>query len=505
MIQLTSEAIAGFSDSLLRPKFDGALPIPTFHRELWDVCTSKDRFVAIAAPRGFGKSTAVTLTYLLAALLFRNKSYVLILSDTQSQSVQFLGDVKRELSDNEDLVALFGVKGFTKDTEDDIIVQFDDGHEFRVQAKGAEQKLRGLKWSNRRPDLILCDDLEGDEQVQSKDRRDKFRRWFFGAVIPSLSKDGQIRIVGTILHFDSLLQSFMPEAYCKGIKARYLKTDGIKTWADCYASWKAIKYRAHDPDFSKLLWPEKMGIKQLKELRTDYEDRGMLDVFYREYLNEPIDESTAFFKKEDLLPMDAEDRKKKLTYYITCDLAISETSRSDYTVFTVAGMDEQRKLYLVNVIKMKAAGDIIASTILELHKVYEPELFGVEAGMIQKAIWPFLQEKMMADGVFPKLKLLTVHGRNKMIRAGSILARMKAGAVRFDKESDWYADFENELLRFPRAIHDDQVDAWAHMGQLLDKMREGPSEADLLLLHYEEEMEELGEDSIDNRNAVTGY
>ena len=92
-----------------------------------------------------------------------------------------------------------------------------------------------------------------------------------------------------------------------------------------------------------------------------------------------------------------------------------------------------------------------------------------------------------------------------MIRAGSILARMKAGAVRFDKESDWYADFENELLRFPRAVHDDQVDAWAHMGQLLDKMREGPSESELLMLHYEEELEDLGEDSIDNRNAVTGY
>ncbi len=35
----------------------------------------------------------------------------------------------------------------------------------------------------------------------------------------------------------------------------------------------------------------------------------------------------------------------------------------------------------------------------------------------------------------------------------------------------WQADFESELLRFPTAVHDDQVDALGLIGQLLDSIR----------------------------------
>jgi rhodanese-related sulfurtransferase len=75
-----------------------------------------------------------------------------------SQAAQFLSDIKATLAENEQIRNLFKIKEFVKDTEDDIIVMCEDGHMFRIQAKGAEQKLRGLKWNNKRPDLIVCDD-----------------------------------------------------------------------------------------------------------------------------------------------------------------------------------------------------------------------------------------------------------------------------------------------------------------------------------------------------------
>ena len=81
-----------------------------------------------------------------------------------------------------------------KDTEDDCIVKFTDGTEFRIAAKGSEQKMRGLKWNNKRPDLIVGDDLENDEIVLNTERRQKFKRWFYGALVPSLSQTGVIRI-----------------------------------------------------------------------------------------------------------------------------------------------------------------------------------------------------------------------------------------------------------------------------------------------------------------------
>ena len=51
-VQLTSDIIKGFVGTCLINRFDDASQIPKFHEEMWDLCTSKNRFVAISAPRG---------------------------------------------------------------------------------------------------------------------------------------------------------------------------------------------------------------------------------------------------------------------------------------------------------------------------------------------------------------------------------------------------------------------------------------------------------------------
>jgi hypothetical protein len=95
----------GFVGSLACAKrFDGSVPSPACHREWWELCTSSERYVAIAAPRNHAKSTAITFAYTLAATLFRERKFVLIVSDTESQAVNFLGLIKQELSENQDLI-----------------------------------------------------------------------------------------------------------------------------------------------------------------------------------------------------------------------------------------------------------------------------------------------------------------------------------------------------------------------------------------------------------------
>jgi len=149
-------------------------------KQAWDFCCSKYPLVAISAPRGHAKTTGVTVSYGLATLLFRQRKFMLLVSDTEAQAMMFLGFFKEHLQDNPALIDLFGLKRneegkvvFIKDTESDIIVQMTDGHKFRVIAKGAEQKLRGLIWNGTRPDIILVDDCENDELVQNKERREK--------------------------------------------------------------------------------------------------------------------------------------------------------------------------------------------------------------------------------------------------------------------------------------------------------------------------------------------
>jgi phage terminase large subunit-like protein len=109
---------------------------------------------------------------------------------------------------------------------------------------------------------------------------------------------------------------------------------------------------------------------------------------------------------------------------------------------------------------------------------------------------------MVKNGIYINSYVLPTTS-DKLSRARSIQARMRAAACKFDKEADWYLDFEDELLKFPRDKHDDQVDAWAHMGLMLDKMWQ----ADTPKEEEEEEYDEMvkGASGGEGRNATTGY
>lgn len=504
---LTSDVIAGFVGSVLASRFDGQAASPQFHRECWDLCTSKNKYVAIAAPRGHAKSTAVTLGYGLATLLFRERKFMLLVSDTESQASLFLGLFKQELQENEDLIALFDLKknekglvSFAKDSETDIVVEFNDGHKFRIIAKGAEQKLRGLIWNGSRPDIIMCDDIENDELVMNKERREKMRRWFRSALLPSISDSGIVRVVGTILHMDSLLESMMPS-----LSDRFTVEEELKTFSTKPKGlWKSVKYKAHNEDFSTLLWPEKKSASEFKAKYEQAKMDGALDVYSQEYLNYPLDESVSIFKKGDFLPIKEEMMDAHLHYYITADLAISEKEKADYSVFLIAGIDENKRIHVKNVIRDRLDGREIVETLLALQRLYEPEAIGIEEMQVSQAIGPFLREEMVAQNTYISLVPLKHMGQDKVTRSRSIQARMRAKGVLFDKDSDWYPAFETEVLTFPRGKKDDQVDAFSYLGRMLDKLIEAPTKEEMEEDAYRDDilLSGLGDTG---RSSLTGY
>lgn len=506
-MKLNADVIEGFVGSILSSKFDDAVKSPPFHREGWELFTSKEKMVALAAPRGHAKTTGMTVSYGLATLLFRERKFMLLVSDTESQAAMFLGYFKEQLQENQPLVDLFGLKKndkgqvqFIKETETDIIVEFEDGHKFRVIAKGAEQKLRGLIWSGSRPDIILCDDMENDELVMNKDRREKMRRWFYSALLPCLSTKGIIRVVGTILHMDSLLERLMPKQF-----GRNSVQEPLKLWSKIKVSgWTSIKYRAHTDDFSQVLWPEKHSKDTLLQKRQEYYDMGMPDVYSQEYLNIPLDESVAYFKRNDFEYITEEDKKLPLKYYITVDLAIAEHEKADYSVFIVAGVDEMRRIHVKQVIRERFDSKDIVDTVLALQRIYDPEVIGIEDTQITKSIGPFLREEMVRQNVYPSVIPLKHGGKDKIQRARSIQARMRAKTVKFDKQAEWYQSFEDELTRFPRDVHDDQVDAFAYLGMLLNTLIEAPTQEEQEEEDYLYDLESSGSTN-DGRSALTGY
>ena len=504
---LDKEIMEGFVASCLTPYFDGAVAFRDFHRDLWELCTNeKDQFIAVCAPRRHSKSTTVTISYTLAAALFRQSKFAIIVSDTVAQSVLFLGQIKQILEDSKQIQSLFGLptdeKGlvYEKCTEDDIIIRFKDGRKFRIMAKGAEQKLRGLLFEGSSPDLIICDDILNEELVANKDRRDKLRRWFYGSLIPCRSKDGRLIMVGTPMNLDDILESLMPSERSSNTIVEDLKTSTIKR----VGMWRTVKYRAHNADFSKILWPEMHSKQSLLEMRHEMTEQGIPEVYSCEMLCNPVDDSIRYFRRLDFLPITEEDRKKNLTYYITADLAISLKDRADYTAIVVAGMDSAGQLQVVNCVRERLAGDEIVATLLALQKVYNPMAVGIEDTQVTKAIGPYLNRAMYESGNYMNVVLLKPHRQDKIQRARAIQARMRAGQVKFDKSSEWWPQFEDECLTFPRARHDDVVDALAYQGILIDLMTEGLTAEEIKEDEYNEEYEhsDLAEQG---RSLLTGY
>src|SRR5688500_9417726 len=123
---------------------------------------------------------------------------------------------------------------------------------------------------------------------------------------------------------------------------------------------------------------------------------------------------------------------------------------------------------------------------------------------VSKAIGPFLREEMAKTGVYVNLKPLKHQGKDKPSRGRSIQARMRAHGVKFDKEGEWYNKFEDELIKFPRSARDDQVDAFAYLGMMLDSIIEAPTHEELEEEEYYNELHAAERGDV-GRSQLTGY
>lgn len=498
-MKLTADVIYGFTNSLLASRFDSPKSTPEFHLELWNLMCSTTSKVAVAAPRGHAKSTAVTHSYTLANICFRLKQHIMIVSDTEGQAVDFLRDIKAELIENEALIELFDIKKLAKDRDAEAIVEFNDGHRIRIVAKGSEQKVRGIKWRNKRPDLIICDDLENDEIVMNEDRRDKFRKWFYNALIPCGSQDCLIRVVGTILHLDSLLERIMPPLNSDKTVTRGLGQYGS---GQMDSSWESARFKAHDEEYTQILWPSQHSKERLKAVRQSYVDQGFPEGYSQEYLNYPIDESTAYFRKRDFLPLSETDQPEE--YYVSADLAISERKQRAYTVFCVASMTSKNKLRFKEVIRFRGDTLEIIEELFRLQNIYKPECFFIEQENIARTLGPVLNKEMQERNIYLTIEKMQAT-QDKIKRARALQARMRAGMVEFDTEADWYPQFQQELLQFPRGAYMDQVDSAAWIALGLDKITIAPTKAQVEFDMWEMEQEESYSDYDYGRNYITGY
>ena len=485
---LTARLVEAFCLTYLRSGFDDPKPTPQFHREGWEMYCSAAEKACIVAPRGHAKSSAFTHVFSLATVLFRVETYVILISTNEELAIEHLGDITRELSENETLIRDFKIAKFATLSKTEIIVEFTDGEQFRILARGSGQKLRGRKWRGKRPGLIVCDDLEDDEQVENKERRDKFRRWFNRAVIPALRRGGKVRVHGTILHEDSLLNRLRKN----------------KAWVSRF-------YKAHKSidNFTEILWPEQFTEAILRAIRQSFIEDHDSNGYSQEYLNDPSDNLENYLRSTWFQPMEDVHLESPMEICVGVDFAVSKADKANRTSFTVGGVDEKNQLHIVGQLVDRWDTEEIIDKMFWIYKTYDPQAFYVEDGVIWKAVEPILNSEMRKQNIYFYCEPIT-STKDKAIRGRSLQKRMKSLSVFFDKEAHWYAEYEAELMRFTGhsdAVLDDQFDSTAILSRGLDiaPLRSHDNFATEEELSHREQALLAQARGGDGRSDVTGY
>ena len=421
-------------------------PTAEFQTEMFALTErNQPETIAVMAFRGSAKSTICNLSYALWSVLGKQeKKFVILISFNQVQAKQHLGNIKRELESNELLASDFGPFS-PSDDEWAASALVLPKYGCKLLAASFDQNIRGMRFNQYRPDLIIADDVEDSGLVKTKEGRDKTFQWFTRDILPLGDQQTKIMVLGTLLHEDCLLMRLM-----NSIK------EGNRRGS--YRFYPLLDSKTHQP-----LWPGKFPDEQsILELKKKIGDER---AWQQEYLLKIIPDDFQVIRKEwikyyDKIPDPPKYRGVSSAYTVHgVDLAISLKDSADYTAIVSArvyGFMDTLKVYILP----RPVNERLTSlqTIARIKGIYKGTYTGwgnyfmVEDVGYQGSIVEQLQkEGVPAEGV-------KVFGQDKRSRLASVSHIIEAGKVYFPNDGSC-KDLVTELLGLGIENHDDLVDA----------------------------------------------
>lgn len=418
---------------------------PPFHLELIRKNFSKQNEYS-AAPRGFGKTTINQLC-MMYSVVNKMDEFIVIVEKTFGEASEILRSIRDEFATNERVLLVYGdmigkddtgtFNEKAKDAEGDMLI-----NGVRLRAKGFNQPIRGLKSKEWRPTTIYCDDIEEDAHINSIDQRDKYKANFTQGIIPAVDIDGNIKMVGTILHHDSLL------------------TNQVNMHNGTI--WRAFDVK--DPE-NTLLWPERWTYERLMEKKHQMTVDGFgSSKFSQEYLNEPIDDTKRPFKWE-WLQKTYKDLPEFLEIYAAIDVADSAHENSDYTGVVVVAIDNTHKWHILYAKRYNVTVTGLIDVVFDIWQKFKPNRIGVEKKAFEDQVQPLLKVRSEQTGIYPSVVELKHGGKRKEDRImGALQGRFENDAILFTKGfPEDQKILQGELYDFPRGKNDDLADALAYI------------------------------------------
>lgn len=432
---------------------------------------------ADAAPRGNAKSTWTTFGLPLWCIAYKHRRYIMPVSETAAQAESFLSFIKVELESNERLKQDFPEMCGEGPVWRALMIITRNG--VKVQAAGAGQKLRGFRHGSKRPDLVIGDDLENDEQVRSPEQRKKLESWFFKALMKIGQPDTVFIVVGTILHYDSLLSTLLKRPGWKGRKFRsviqYSASRLWEEWERIFADitiGKEAAEAAADAFFvankremlagTDVLWPEREPYYYLMKMRVA-EGRANFD---SEKQNEPINPEDCLFAEDDIQFWD--DDEVDLTdvpLYGVVDPSMGKKSKRHDPSAILAGRFKNGILYVEIADIDKRHPDKIILDILAYHERESFQAFGCETVQFQEFFKQVLEDQAHKRGLTLNVAEIKSH-TDKYLRIQTLQPWIKNGWIRIRRH---HATLLQQLIQYPMADHDDGPDALEMLKSLVEK------------------------------------
>ena len=467
------------NDENLIPKGGNYDNMSEFHHEFCSMLSSVakdevDEHIAWACPRQHAKTAYGTNIYPVHQAVYRHRTFIIVVSETVTVAGTFIQWGNRQLKFNRKLIEDFGMLLFERPSSNEI----DNKEEYvtqngvKVMARGAGGQMRGMRYGSTRPQLMILDDLESEEDVRTKEQRAKILAWFNEEALPAIDKSkGKVIYVGTILSFDSLLDVVIRED--KRFRSRrYKAVESYATNSDLWDEWKDI-YLADDEDASKkarqfyednedkmlegtkLLWGEYWTYYDFMVLLTNMGVKS----FTQEYQNEPTDEERQIFKVEQFFYYDEGQTfsHEQFEFYAGIDFAMGKEKGDFSAMVTLAKNRTTGVCYVVDVFNKRLHPKEFIEVIIDRVRTYQYTLIAIEAQMAQEFFADTLGDRLQDLGYPAHTRLVPVKQRTrKELRIEAMSPDVHNGRIRYKKSQ---TELIGQYEKYPMVAYDDMVDA----------------------------------------------
>ena len=434
------------------------------------------RLVAIAAPRGFGKSTVVGLFLCARKALFRFVPYIVYISKSQTEAAKKVKTLANELMYNPLIKELFGnLKGIKWAEENGEIELVDEnGIPFCfIQAKGKGSQVRGLNWRGHRPGLFIVDDLEDPGECLNEVIRKKDKDWFFSDLVGAMDNadlsESRLLLIGTVVHQDSILANLLEEK--KEMNAVEMGlTEEEALILEAREKFFSIRLEACNDKYESM-WPEYMSTARIRAKAAAYRFRGQLSLFFMEFRNiviatEDSPFQSSFFKYYT----EGEEKWKPFLNnsenVIIVDPAKTVNPKSADTAILGVGFNStNNQIFLRDCENGKFHPEETFIKACDMADRLNTHIIGFEVtGLSEYATWPFQQFINTRKKYYEIVEIKANKEKDERIRG--LIPFYRMGVIFHNSSVAIHGPLESQLLSFPYSKLKDVMDCLANIIKL---------------------------------------